>query len=133
MALEDVRKKIVKDAEDRHKEIENKKTAENEAKKFIKMAEDYYKNKNFSMCFYTYVKALKALAMVYVAKKIGNVELDEQSALAFLAKKEKYGLNLEKLEDILMINNLILMRKEAERTECTKIRKIIEKMKEELI
>lgn len=132
MSLEQIRKKIVKEAEDRHKEIESNKATEDESKKFMKMAEDYFKNKNYSMCFYSYVKALKYLALVYVSKKIGNVELDEQSALTFLAKKEKYGLTLEKLEDILMINNLILMRKEAERAECIKLRKIIEKIKGDL-
>jgi len=132
MTLENIRKQIAKDEKGKQIEIEKKELMEKEAKRFFMMGEGYLDEKNYSMSFFSYFKSFKIMCSMYVNKKIGGIELDENSAVLYIAKKNLFGVDEKKLEDLELLARIITNRKEVESKDAREMGKITARVKDEL-
>lgn len=133
MSLENVRKQLLRDINQRKQDLEKKGKLEVEAKKFVKMGNGYFKEKNFTLSFFSYYKAIKLMAMIYIEKKLGKIDLDEKAAVEFLVKREKFGLKKELIREFDTNLEISIGRRELTRADVKKALKICEEMKKETL
>lgn len=132
MGLENVRKDILEKTEKRMEEASKKEELSKVAKNSLKMAEAFYERKNYTSAYFMYFKALKEYSLLYLNKKMGNIDLLEQDALEFIGKKEMFGINQKAVDELVKLHELIVARKELSKENCDKIIRIVNKIKKEV-
>lgn len=132
MGLENIRKDILEKTEKRIGEASKKEELSKVAKNSLKMADSFYERKNYTSAYFMYFKALKEYSLLYLNKKMGNIDLSEQDALEFIGKKEMFGLNQKAINELVSLYESIIARRELNKENCDKIIKIVNKIKKEV-
>ncbi len=126
MGLDNVRENILKNAESKMKSLQLERALEIEARTLIKMGDDFCRATNYSIGFYQYFRALKKLSLLFLKKKLGNVEgMSEDDALSLVAEKKFFGFDIKDYEKMKKLNEKIINRKEVLSKNSLWMKKII--------
>ena len=130
MALKDMSKQAVeKQLKTLSQASANKALAET-AGRHYKMANDFFKEKNYSASFYTYYLSFKEYASIVVSKKVKTL-VEPGESLKYLVKKKEFGINAEVLKQVEELKNKVLNREKLARENCVPIKKIIVRLRKE--
>ncbi|MCW1296165.1 MAG: hypothetical protein OH319_00600 [Candidatus Parvarchaeota archaeon] len=133
MGLKEIRKNIVKNFEERKEKISEESKIVDEIRTEIKIADSYFKSKNYTMSFFMFFKALKMMCVFYLTKQHGKIdELSDLDALFFVSKKDGFPFNEKVARNFLNKFDLVLSRKELEKNDCIEIQRVVKDMREKI-
>jgi hypothetical protein len=132
MALKDMSKQAVEKQLKALSQANANKALAETAGKHYKMANDFFKEKNYSTSFYTYYLSFKEYASIVVSKKVKTL-VEPEEALNYLVKKKEFGLNKNLLKKVEELKNKVLNREKLAREKCVMIRNVIVRMRKEAL
>ncbi len=130
MALDSVRKNIVKEKAKNISNVSADEGIKNSANNHYKMANGFFKSKNFANAYYSYYLCLREYALLY-ARKVLKMELSDVEALDFLVKKEICGMTYAFIEIVNGKKESVLNRAKLASKDCIDIRSAVARLRKE--
>ena len=133
MGIESVRKKFESTTGKKILKYEKTQALEALYKKHLGMANGFFKERNYSLSYFEYYRSLKAMALFYLQKKLGDIgEIGEDEAVELVANRDYFKLKKKDVEGFSKNYEAIINRKKITRRECSEIRDIVKKVEREI-
>jgi len=126
MGLDNIRENILRSAESKIKNMQIEKSLDFEARALIKMGNEFCKATNYSLGFFQYFRALKKMSLLFLKKKLGDIEgMSENEAISLVAEKKFLGFDNNDFKKMKKLFNNIINRKEVKTKDVKWIKNII--------